>query len=63
MARQYPNPYRDAYLTVAAILIFGGVIAILSRDNGWSGSGFVTTFWSMIAIGLGLLSLRKGVRG
>ena len=63
MARQYPSRYRDIYLTVAAILIFGGVIAILARDNGWSGSGFVTTVWSIIAIGLGLLFLRKAVRG
>ncbi|MDR7087494.1 hypothetical protein J2X11_002333 [Aeromicrobium panaciterrae] len=63
MAMRYPNPYRDTYLTVAAILIVGGVIAILARDNGWSGSGFVTTFWSIIAIVLGLLCLKKGVRG
>ncbi len=59
MARQYPNPYRDTYLTLAAILIVGGVIAIFARDNGWSGSGFVTTVASITSIGLGVFFLKK----
>ena len=62
MAAKSSSTKRQVYLTIAAVFIIGGVTAIATRDSGWSGSGLTETLGSMIAIGFGLICLKKAAK-
>jgi hypothetical protein len=62
MYRKVSRTKRQVYLSLATVLVIGGITAIATRDSGWSGAGLIETLGSMLAIGLGLVCLKKAAK-